>query len=216
MSVKQTCSGDSKVPADFAQLVATGRHLLENDHYPRAKEMLQAAYRINGRDREVLAGLALCCIKDDKPDAAMKYLNEALELNPDDNEIREKLGWVQFRMRSFADTIANCRSLLVDDPKNLEVSGYLGLALIGTDELDEAEGILLNVAGRSPTSVEARLGLAVIEGDRGNTPECARKFNQMMLTESKERGAYVWSLMSSLKPEFTEALAKWAEQRKQP
>jgi tetratricopeptide (TPR) repeat protein len=195
--------------AKFERLAAQGQDLFIQGHHARAKEFLEAAYKMNPRDREVLVCLAGCSLAQRNEKAALSYLTEALGLNPNDDEIREPLVNLQFRMRLFDDTISTARSILADDPDNLEASWLLGLALHGTGQFEEAKRIFLNVVSRSPTSLEGMFGLAIIENYNGNPQEFADRFNNMIVEAMRQdRLADVLAWLDAQKPGLAEAILK--------
>ena len=71
---------------------------------------------------------------------AKQYLDQALKLAPDDAFILDSMGWLQFRMKDYAQAIITLRQALSvrADP---EIAAHLGEVLWAAGQKDEAQKV---------------------------------------------------------------------------
>jgi len=82
------------------------------------------------------AGLANQNTGDRK--GAERSYRRGLEVNPDNVELRNALGWVLFQDGRPADAVVEYKRALATDPKHAKAHNNLALALVELGELDEA------------------------------------------------------------------------------
>ena len=85
----------------------------------------------------------------DRYEEALVYIKRAIEIMPDDPAIIDSLGWVQYRMGNYEESIRLLRKALsrFDDP---EIAAHLGEVLWVNGNLDEARGIWQKALQKSP------------------------------------------------------------------
>lgn len=69
-------------PEDFVTLQWMGRTLAAKERYAESISYLERALKVNGRDVPLLYDLAVVCLHGGKPEAAISFLERALDLYP--------------------------------------------------------------------------------------------------------------------------------------
>ena len=110
--------------------------LLESD--------LQTILKMEPSNAQVLNALGYTLAdRTDRYDEALKYIQRAIELEPDDAAVVDSMGWVYYRMGNYEQSIKHLRRAneLSKDP---EIAAHLGEVLWANGQKDEAAQIWEN------------------------------------------------------------------------
>ena len=103
--------------------------------------------------------------KQDKPTKAIKFLEKALELNPDATTVAMSLGVLKIELNEFDDAIATFSKLRFSNPHNYSVYYNLGVAFEKKGVPLEAIKSYNKCIQRNPKFTDAYLNLANVYGD---------------------------------------------------
>ncbi len=140
------------------------------EHLQKAGELLKAG-QLDGADKEIEAALSvrrddvrarnlrgLWLFRGARYDEAEKIYLELCGKWPDDAGLRLNLGLVELRMGKFGDAAAHLRKVIAVEPDNGRAQGYLGLALMRTGDLKEAQGSFIK-AGQTELARQVEVQL---------------------------------------------------------
>jgi tetratricopeptide (TPR) repeat protein len=82
-------------------------------------------------------------------DEALKYIDKALQLAPDDAFIIDSMGWVQYRLGHYDDSLKFMRRAYVTRP-DPDIAAHLGEVLWTVGKQDEAKRIWADAAKKNP------------------------------------------------------------------
>lgn len=93
-------------------------------------EELNIAYRLNPKDMSVLIALANKLLAADKADAAVRYLEEAVDLYPSRSDSRERLSYALMKSGDIGQAGAQAKEAVRLDPKSASAQTMLGSVLM--------------------------------------------------------------------------------------
>ena len=94
-------------------------------------------------------------------------------------------GWILFQARRYDDAIRELRSVLAVRPDTVEANWYLGFALIGNNQADQAIPVLekvVSLSDRSPGAIEL---LATAYGRAGQRAKALRLLDELKQRQKK-------------------------------
>jgi tetratricopeptide (TPR) repeat protein len=93
-------------------------------------EELKTAYRLNQKDMTVLKALSNKSLAAGQPDAAVRYIEEAVDLYPGSSELRERLSYALMKNDDVAQATAQANEAVRLDPKSPSARTTLGSVLM--------------------------------------------------------------------------------------
>ena len=85
-------------------------------------------------------------------------------MNEGESEILLELGQSYLLNKKYKEAIIKFRQVLSINPQDPEIYYYLGMALEGDGQLEEAKKMYRKALERNPNFDEAKIGLARLEG----------------------------------------------------
>lgn len=104
-----------------------------------ARLVYEELLREDGEQPDVLHGLGVLCIQEERFDEAERYLRKASQLNPGKGGNWNDLGEALRRLGRMDEAIAAYRRALEVQPGFVEAMNNLGVALAGQGEVEEAK-----------------------------------------------------------------------------
>jgi Tfp pilus assembly protein PilF len=154
-----------------------------NGNEDKAAQTYEQALKIAPGNVQVLDTVSRFYAHANKLELAEKYVTRALEANPSFLPSRILQTELALERGDFQTTL-NLSQALLDDNQNLPKINYLrGMALLATDDLDEAEEAINAALAAWPRFVPARMGLAKVLLGRGK-PDQARAHALVALDQS--------------------------------
>ncbi len=141
-------------------------------------------------DYETAFNAGLVCRKAGQFGNAVKYYQKAVELNPEDYEALNELGWAEFKSGNQEGGLAHIKSAL--DKKNDYLPAMLNLAALysGINDYVNAYGAWSLVTLQVPDNAVYRVNLANECHNRGLYQEAIEQYQEAIRLDSKAKGAY--------------------------
>ncbi len=156
-------------------------------HWSQAEAEYQEALQLKPNDAAAHVGFANWLLCQGRVEEALAWARRARELDPLGNT-GISIGWILFHARRYDEAIRELRSVLAVHPDVANARWYLGFALIGKGQPEEAILELkktVNLMQRSAGSLEL---LATAEARAGHRPEALRLLSEM---KQRRRDSYM-------------------------
>jgi TolB-like protein/tetratricopeptide (TPR) repeat protein len=152
--------------------------LQEQWHWSEAEAEYRRALELNPNDATAHLGLADWLLCQGRTEEALAWSRRARELDP--LEVTGiSTGWILFHARRYDEAIQELRSVIAVRPDDAAARWFLGFALIGKGQSEEAIPELEKTASimhRSPGSIEL---LATANAHAGRRNEALRLINEL-------------------------------------
>lgn len=172
---------DPYVRAAYTELLVRLAQLSRSPRYrqqqlQRAVEQAQAARGLAPEDPDVLqvVGQTFLTVAEVDPQnvaalqTAREIFQQVRELSPDDITVRMTLGQILLYLGNTDEAIEAFREAVTVSPGNRRAYGFLVEALRNSGRNEEVEKVYRDVLDFDPTAEEALLGLAELQGARGD------------------------------------------------
>jgi len=168
-------------------------HVLLADMYQKQWKWSEAeteygrALDLKPNDAAAYLGLANWLMCQGRTEEALQRAHRARELDPLSTSVAE-MGWILFHARRYDEAIHEMRSQLAVRPDDASVLWFLGFALIGNGQSDDAIPVLEKTASimhRSPGALEI---LATAYAHVGRRADALRVMNEL---KQRRRKGYV-------------------------
>jgi len=155
----------------IAKGLADGKRLIEEKRFDEARALFQKLAREFPRDAELRARIAELFIGGELYEEAFAYLDEAIELNPDQIRHYNRIGIVLRRLHKY--DIAEKYFMRAVDYAKTDPNLYfnLGRVYLDWERWDKAERASRLALRLAPTFVEARKLLNFVLKKQGKQPE---------------------------------------------
>src|SRR5262252_2596154 len=167
------------------------RHLERGDRYFAQKQYedavieYQRAIRIDAKDTRAMTRVGLSLYELGAPAQAFQYLVKALELDPDNAEVRLKLGTIFLQARQLEKAWEQATLVLEKDPKALDGLVLLANAANSPERVDAAirrvEGLRTDLA----SSAKLYLALGALYVRKGDLRAAEQTFIEAVAREPK-------------------------------
>src|SRR5438132_5911447 len=158
---KEAIRAADLLPDNADAQVKAGNLLLVNQHFDDAKTRALAVLKKNPRsvDAQILLGNTLAGLKD--LDAAVKQIQEALTLDPEESRIYENLGVLEWARGNKKDAEAAFTHAVDSDPKSVTARLALANYYWSGGRMADAELWLKRAIALDPRHVDANRALGV-------------------------------------------------------
>ena len=126
-------------PNDTNLLSMLGSIYLEQYDYDSAEKTFKRAKKVDGQDIQILVGLAEALEKGEKPQEALETVLDALEISPDDKDLRKRYVQTLLSANKIDAAGTNVKELYGEDKEDPQVLDLYGQYLICNDEEQQAE-----------------------------------------------------------------------------
>jgi tetratricopeptide (TPR) repeat protein len=159
-------------------------HVLLADVYQKrwqwsdAEAEYKRALQVKPNDAAAHRGFALWLLCRGQTEEALAWAQRARELDPL-GDAGLDVGWILFQARRYDDAVREMRSVIAVHPNSATAHWYLGFALIGKGQAEEAIAELertASMANRSPGSLEL---LATAYAHVGRRAEALRLISEL-------------------------------------
>ena len=126
-------------PNDTKLLSMLGSIYLDQYDYDSAEKTFKRAKKVDNQDIHILAGLAEALEKGEKPQEALENVLDALEIAPDDKDLKKRYVQTLLSANEIEAAGTNVKELYADDKEDPQVLDLYGQYLICNDEEAQAE-----------------------------------------------------------------------------
>lgn len=149
--------------------------LMNNLTFPEATRQLSIA----------LKGLAKQQVESGQYDAASPTLARALDMTPNDEDLRNWQGLAHLQRGQFAQAEQALRLVLTTNPRLTQARNNLGIALYEQGKLEEARACYQLALEQQPAYANARVNLANTLRVLGRPLEARKHFEKLLATQPK-------------------------------
>lgn len=142
-------------PDQTQSIMELGRLLEQLNRADEALELYSSALERNPRNVAIRDQMSRLLVAMDRYPEALQLLYELDNLKPNQIQILSRIGLLQLEMQLWAEAELTFRKILRLDPEHDRSRYYLGLALSGRGEIDEALEELASVSDKSALRLEA-------------------------------------------------------------
>jgi len=132
------------------ELIARSRYLRNHKRFAEAKKFVEEALKLDPRNAEALAGLALGLNVEGKDGQGRETARRALELDPNVGEAHRALGALARGAGNFAAAERHFRHAIDADPADYKTRNRLGRHLLECGRFDEAREQFLETRRLAP------------------------------------------------------------------
>lgn len=126
-------------PNDTKLLSMLGKIYMEQFDFDSAEKTFKRAKKVDDQDIQILAGLADALEKGEKPEEALENVLDALEIAPDDKDLKKRYVQTLLSANQIDAAGTNVKELYSEDKEDPQVLDLYGQYLICNDKEDEAE-----------------------------------------------------------------------------
>lgn len=184
---------------DSQQLLATATANLEQGRYPVALEDLNWLLQLDSNNAHALAGRALAWANCHDPQSAARDMARALQLAPNDLDIRQQRGQMRLLLGDLEGAIADASAIIQQQPDTLQAYLLRSEAYYQLNQFDEAFKDISNALALDPEQVkgyELRAAICAAADDTKDALSNYRKAASLYL----ERGN--WLAHQTLQPKI--------------
>lgn len=164
-------------PNDSKLLCMLGRIYLEEFDYSAAEKTFRHAEVVDGNDTEILTGLAEALEKNDKAIEALDSVSKAMEIAPDDNDIRKQFVHTLLSAEEYEAALINVQDLYTETGgKDLQVLDLMEQYFICVDDEQKANEYSNRISKLN-------------KHYKNNLYSAAERYNQIGKTEKAEQKA---------------------------
>lgn len=121
------------------------------EQYVHARDSLLVCIKLDPQNAYYFRQLGEIYLINREADKAVKYLKEAVRLDPEVAEYRSRLALGLLRQHKIAECKQMAQRALSDDPDDMQVLDTVGMIYILLGELDKAEKFFRDAIRRDPT-----------------------------------------------------------------
>ncbi len=126
-------------PNDTKLLSMLGSIYLEQYDYDSAEKTFKRAKKVDNQDIQILTGLAESLEKGEKPEEALENVLDALEIAPDDMDLKKRYVQTLLSANQIDAAGTNVKELIQTDEEDPQVLDLYGQYLICNDDEGQAE-----------------------------------------------------------------------------
>ncbi len=141
------------LPNDKELLLARAVIAEQLQDYARVKADLQQVLAEMPNDVRALNAMAyVLYIYDGNYEEALKYINKAIALDPENPAVLDTMGWMQYQMGNKESSLSYLKKAYHFDPKNPEIAAHYGELLWVTNNKMEAKNIWRKARKSNPNN----------------------------------------------------------------
>jgi len=150
------------LPAEATLLVAEAERAFQNRQLNEAEQKYQALLKLDAKNVNTLANLAVVEMEQNRLDDAEKHLSQAIAELPEDFRSHSLMGILRFRQKRFDDAFESLSKSAKLNPNDAETQNYLGITLSEKGQRIPAEAALRKAIQLQPGYGNAHHNLAII------------------------------------------------------
>ena len=158
-----------------------------------AKKVIAQLDRVSQSDFRTLVGVGVLLARFHLYAEASARFRQALESNPNSDDVWYNLAHAYFRQRDYADALTAAQHVSPAGQKETSYLALLADILAHLGQSEEAEKLLRQEIAENPDQDQAYLSLALIELRSGNTSG-ARETLQQGLGRTPDAGELLWGM----------------------
>ncbi len=170
----------ARVPADEAGRVYLANTLVRLDNHARALEVLQPLARARANDVEFLEFVAEVARKAGKLEQADALLSRATTLQPDDAQLRSRLGIVKIALGDSESGVGELRKAIEIDPEQPELMLQVILENIRMRKFDAALADAKRYQELHPDRAQGWLLAGIAHGGKNETVAAWQSFEHVL------------------------------------
>ncbi|MBR5033538.1 MAG: tetratricopeptide repeat protein, partial [Treponema sp.] len=163
-------------PNDTKLLAMLGHIYLEQYDYDSAEKTFKRAKKVDDHDIQILTGLAEALEKGEKPDEALEAVLDAIEIFPDDKDLKKRYVQTLLSANQIDAAGTNVKELYDVDKEDPQVLDLYGQYLICKDQDEKAESCFKKINN-------------VNRNYKDHLLSAAGRYNQVGKTETAEKYA---------------------------
>lgn len=190
-----------KARRDRASLVyeELGQYLLSNDEYAEAAKVYQEAINENvGNKPNILFRLSQAEAFNNKTEAALKAVEDALKLVPDHPLLHYQKAWVHYHAKNYDEAIKLFEGVVEKFPENREIVRRCQFSLsniyVQRGDQKKGEEVLEKILEQEPDDPSVNNDLGYLYADQGKNLEQAEKMIRKAIAAEPENAAYLDSM----------------------
>lgn len=160
------------------------------------------------KEAQKLFNLANEYIDNKEFEEALKYLNQALEIEPNYAEVMSELGYVHFKLDykdMTKEEVFNLSKKAIDlNPKSSIVWRYMGLAYAKKKDFEKAIECYNKCIEIDPNDKAAYRSLAYLYGESGNLQKVIEIFQKLFKVDPDLAEGFIQSLPKEVQQKFTQ------------
>lgn len=177
-------------PNDTKLLAMLGNIYLEQYDYASAEKTFKRAKKVDNQDIQILTGLADALEKGEKPQEALDNVLDALEIEPEDLDVRK----LYVRTLLSADEVeaagTNVKELYKENENDPQVLDLYGQYLICNNEEEKAERCYKMLTDKNRTYKEHLLSAANRLNQVGNTAKAEQMAKEYVARDMRNPAGY--------------------------
>jgi predicted TPR repeat methyltransferase len=158
----QTTASNDALTARIAALVRAGR-------YAAARPLLAAVRRLAPPSPQLADLAAQLALREGRPDAALRELDEAIARDPDQASLRKSRAAVRIQMDDRSGAAADAAEAVILDNRDPAGKAMLGIVMLELQRPADALACLGEAVAADPINPTYRAGLAAAQEARGDT-----------------------------------------------
>jgi len=212
MNLNQVADGHRPVPGALEHRLAEARSAAEAGDRVRAEHLYRDMLAAGENDVRAYCNLGVLALLEQRSDAALGWLEQAVEVDPEHARSHLNLGMaLQLEMRN-AEAISVLRRAAALDPQLAEAWNNLGYVLAQDDQPESAMAAYQRALDLQPGYAVASQNLSVLLANHGYPQEGEQLLRQLPLAVAEEPGVlYHLGEMLRLQGKLEEAQAAYGE-----
>jgi tetratricopeptide (TPR) repeat protein len=183
-----------KLHADEPQnLYLLAEAYLKLGRVQEAKQAIAQLEQLSQSDFRTTVGVGVLLARYHLYSEAIAHFQQALQSNPNSDDLWYDFADANFRKRDYADALAAARRVSAQGQKDTNYLALLADILAHLGQYDEAAKLLRQDIGENPDQDQAYLSLALVHLRAGN-PAPAREILQQGLARTPDAGELLWGM----------------------
>ncbi len=177
-------------PNDTKLLSMLGKIYMEQFDFDSAEKTFKRAKKVDDQDIQILAGLADALEKGEKPEEALENVLDALEIAPDDKDLKKRYVQTLLSANQIDAAGTNVKELYSEDKEDPQVLDLYGQYLICHDEEEQAEQCYKKIGDLNRNYKDHLLSAANRLNQVGKTEQAEQKAKEFVALDMRNPAGY--------------------------
>ncbi|MCR4899350.1 MAG: tetratricopeptide repeat protein [Treponema sp.] len=177
-------------PNDVKLLSMLGSIYLDQFDYDSAEKTFKRAKKVDDQNIQILAGLAEALEKGDKPDEALENVLDALEIAPDDKDLKKRYVQTLLSANQIEAAGTNVKELYEDDKEDPQVLDLYGQYLICNNDEAQAEKVYDKITELNRNYKDHLLSAANRLNQVGDNDNAEKKAKEFVARDMRNPAGY--------------------------
>ena len=177
-------------PNDTKLLSMLGKIYMEQFDFDSAEKTFKRAKKVDDQDIQILAGLADALEKGEKPEEALENVLDALEIAPDDKDLKKRYVQTLLSANQIDAAGTNVKELYSEDKEDPQVLDLYGQYLICNDEEEQAEQCYKKINDLNRNYKDHLLSAANRLNQVGKTEHAEQKAKEFVALDMRNPAGY--------------------------